>query len=466
MRKSRWAYLLEEDDVFRRWYNNLAMGSEVTAKERARVLYRFVVKLELTVDGIVEMGKRDVGKVEDLLMDFVSELHKEGKSPGYIENYLKSVKSWLEFNGVQLVRKIKIGNRGATPTLEDERVPTPDELFQVLGYAGIRGRCSISLMAFSGLRPEVLGNVNGSDGLELRDLPEISVEGGRVSFLRVPMLVRVRASLSKAKHKYFTFIGAEGCDYLKAYLEQRLAQGEELNGKSAVIAVKRGHESRGFRNGDGVGRMHIATKTATKEIRDAMRPRFMWRPYVLRSYFATRLLVAESNGKMTHSYRQFHMGHSGDMLARYTVNKGELPEELIEDMRRSFATSEEYLSTRRASGEDPEMTTIRTMVESGVLDIHKPNVRDYLISKLGIEDAKQRVAMMVSEAGIKEDEAMATVIIGALGLTESNITRELRVKNTTKIVNENELPEYLTDGWKIDTPLPSGNIVIKKFTYY
>ena len=217
LRTARWAYLLEENDVFRRWYNNLAMGSKVTAKERARVLYRFVVKKGMTVDGLVEMGVRDVREVEDLLMDFVSELHGEGKSPGYIESYLKAVKSWLLFNSVQLVRKIKIGNRGATPTLDDERVPTPDELLQVLGYAGVRGRCSIALMALSGVRPEVLGNVDGSDGLELRDFPEMSVEGGRVSFLRVPMIFRVRASLSKAKHRYFTFMGGEGCDYLKAW---------------------------------------------------------------------------------------------------------------------------------------------------------------------------------------------------------------------------------------------------------
>jgi hypothetical protein len=105
------------------------------------------------------------------------------------------------------------------------------------------------------------------------------------------------------------------------------------------------------------------------------------------------------------------------------------------------------------------------MVESGVLDIYKPNVRAYLISKLGIEDAKQRAAMMMSDAGLKEDEAMATVIVGKLGLTMSDIN-SVRVKNTTKIVSETDLSEYISEGWEIETSLPSGNIVIKKFTYY
>ncbi|NQT09068.1 site-specific integrase [Candidatus Bathyarchaeota archaeon] len=480
MRVSRWAYLMEPVVVvegvevdnprfnadFKRWYDNLSMGSEVTAKERARVLYRFLVRQGLTVDGLVEMGKRDVREVEDMLMDLVKELHDEGKAPGYVENYLKSVKSWLEFNGVRLVRKIKIGNRGATPTLDDERVPTQDELLQVLGYAGVRGRCSISFMSLSGLRPEVLGKVDGSDGLEVRDLPEMVVEGEEVHFRKIPTMVVVRRELSKIRGKYFTFLGAEGCEYLKAYLEQRIAGGEELDGGSAIIAVKPGYDDTGFRGRRGRDSKHISTKTVTKEIRDAMRPRFKWRPYVLRAYFATALLLAESAGKMTHSYRQFHMGHSGDMMSRYTVNKGKLPEKFMEDMRRAFANSEEYLSKRKASGEDPEMTTIRTMVDSGVLDIHKPNVRAYLLKKLNIEDLEIKVARM-RETGLEEDEAETTVIAGELGLDPMSLEalKTSRMKNTRKTIPEDQLDDYLDDGWDIYSTLPSGSIVVRKVTY-
>ena len=46
---------------------------------------------------------------------------------------------------------------------------------------------------------------------------------------------------------------------------------------------------------------HVTTKTLTKEIRDAMRPKFTWRPYVLRAYFDTQLLIAKNNGKMAHA---------------------------------------------------------------------------------------------------------------------------------------------------------------------
>ncbi|MDE0091578.1 MAG: hypothetical protein OXP12_09595 [Thaumarchaeota archaeon] len=69
------------------------------------------------------------------------------------------------------------------------------------------------------------------------------------------------------------------------------------------------------------------------------------RPYALRSYFDSQLLIAESHGCMTHAYRQFFMGHKGDMEARYTTNKGRLTEQMTEDMRLSYERSQTFLST-------------------------------------------------------------------------------------------------------------------------
>jgi len=94
------------------------------------------------------MAKRDRKRVEDIVCDFVAKLGREGKSPGYIENYLKAIRSWLDYNEIRLVRRIKIGNRNVTPSIADERVPTKDELATILFYASERAKCSISLMAF------------------------------------------------------------------------------------------------------------------------------------------------------------------------------------------------------------------------------------------------------------------------------------------------------------------------------
>jgi transposase len=66
-----------------------------------------------------------------------------------------------------------------------------------------------------------LGNYTGADGLRIKDLPEMRVEGGQVIFDRIPTMVIVRPELSKAGHQYFTFLSEEGCEYLKDYSEER-----------------------------------------------------------------------------------------------------------------------------------------------------------------------------------------------------------------------------------------------------
>jgi hypothetical protein len=305
--------------------------------------------------------------------------------------------------------------------------------------------------------------MRGEDGLKVKDFPEMKVSGNNVEFSAIPTKVAVRSELSKARNKYLTFLPSEGCEYLKADLEKRLATGELFSPLTAIISVKKGYEKMGLATGNRSSG-HITTKTVTKEIRNAMRPRFKWRPYVLRAYFDTQLLVAENHGKISHAYRQFFMGHKGDMEARYTTNKGRLPPAVIEDMRQSFLKCEEYLSTRPVSREeDPELTAIRTMVESHVLDLSKPNVRQYLIKKLGIQDMDVRVAK-IREQGVDEEEANARVIFGELGVKPMQIETSKPKNNgdPKKIVAEDELEAYLADGWNVQFVLPSGKILVQR----
>jgi len=75
---------------------------------------------------------------------------------------------------------------------------------------------------------------------------------------------------------------------------------------------------------------------------------FNWRPYVLRAYFDTQLMLAESKGLVIRDYRQFWMGHKGDIENRYTTNKCRLPEDVIEDMREAYRRSQELSTDDKA----------------------------------------------------------------------------------------------------------------------
>jgi len=65
-------------------------------------------------------------------------------------------------------------------------------------------------------------------------------------------------------------------------------------------------------------------------------------------------MLAESKGLVLRDYRQFWMGHKGDIENRYTTNKCRLPESVIEDMREAYKRSQEYLQTTRTEESSEE----------------------------------------------------------------------------------------------------------------
>ena len=165
---------MENPDV-ERWYKNLARGSVTTAKVYFRRVGLFCEQNNLSPKQLVQLGRENRKQLEDLVQDHVTKMELENKAPGYIAGIMKSIRSWLLHNEIELKRRIKISNRGATPTLEDERVPNKDELKTLLMYSDERTSAIICLIGQSGLRLEVLGNATGDDALTIRDLPELTI---------------------------------------------------------------------------------------------------------------------------------------------------------------------------------------------------------------------------------------------------------------------------------------------------
>ncbi len=97
------------------------------------------------------------------------------------------------------------------------------------------------------------------------------------------------------------------------------------------------------RRGSNKAKSFLPTVQISRRIRQVFRPRFTWRPYMLRAYFDTQLLIAESKGLIAHDFRVFFMGHVGSIDATYTTNKSMLPEKLLDAMQESFTRAEKYL---------------------------------------------------------------------------------------------------------------------------
>ena len=337
--------LLEDPDV-RRWHDNLRRSSALTCSVRLRRLNLFCDRVGVTPRHLVKKGRDDPMKVENILLDHVSWMEEKGYAPGYIMGMMTTVKSWLEYNHVEINRKIRIKNADVLANTKDEKIPDARQLRKILDAAAPRSRVIISMMAFAGVRPQVLGLSDRSDGLVLSDLPDLVLDGSHTRFSRTPAMVVVRPQLSKIRKKYFTFLAEEGCQYVLGYLRERRARGEILRPGSPLVTVAFGYRLKGWHKlgGEG-GNRFVATTALGAIIRPVIWSVLRARPYALRAYFDSRLQIAESHGCMTHAYRQFFMGHKGDMEARYTANKGRLTEQMTEDMRRAYEQSQTFLPT-------------------------------------------------------------------------------------------------------------------------
>jgi integrase len=340
--RAKWRHLYDENEDFSLWFHNLARGSPTTATERARVLHRFLGWMGWSLDELTRQITEDGDMFEKRLMAFVGSQEEKGYAPGTIENYVKSVRSWANWHGVKLVRKIKISNRTSTPTLDSEEVPTVNEVQDIRSSATPRGRICVGAVAYGGMRPEVLGHQHVKDGLRLGDLPELDIE--KLEFTRVPTLVVVRPEISKTGRQYRTFFPGETCRDIVAYLHKRRGEGEGLTRSSPLVAVNPALRRKGWRTRNGSSEsMHIVTAVVSRDIRNAMRPVYSYRPYVLRSYFATRLLMAVSDKALDNNYRVYWLGHTGEISARYSSNKAMLPDDLVENMREAYNRSLRYL---------------------------------------------------------------------------------------------------------------------------
>jgi len=422
MKRAKYSYLLEDADV-KRWYENTARGSKISADVCLRRLGSFCESHKLTPRRLASMREREL---HNRLMDYVTSEEKKGYAGSYISSTMKALRSWLAHNNKNLKVKIKIKGVDDTPSLKDERVPTIDELRRIFLSGDRKARTSCVLVAHSGLRLQTLGDYEAHDGLRIKDFPEIQMEEGSIKFVKIPTMVIVRKELSKAGHQYFTFLSEEGCEYLKDYLEERIRQEEDIAADSPIVTPKLRIKP------------FIRTVNIGDIIRGAIRQAgFRWRPYVLRSYFDTQLMLAESKGLVLRDYRQFWMGHTGDIENRYTTNKCRLPESVIEDMREAYRRSQEFLQTRKK--EETSEERLRDSFRKQILLVAGFNQEE--VDKMDLPS-------------MSDEELQSLVRKKLLGAPPSDCS-------TQKVVSIDEANGYLEKGWEFVAKLSNNKVVIK-----
>ena len=282
------------DPIVASWYRNTARGAPSSADSSLRRLGMFAEVAGVAPSALLTKNERQLRTLFEEFISRAEKMKSTPKRPGekptrtlagsYIAAVVKAVRSFLAFNDVRAPGQVKVADSGRAPNVEDERIPNPEDLRKVLLSATPRDRLATILVAHGGMRLEILGSYRGDDGLRWGDFLEGRVSGARVEFEKVPTLVRIRASLSKSRRPFHTFLGAEAVVYVKEVLEARLRAGERLTPESAVIAPERVGEGQ-----------YLHTTNVGAALRGPIRAAgFSFRPYAWRSYFLARCQEAAS----------------------------------------------------------------------------------------------------------------------------------------------------------------------------
>jgi hypothetical protein len=149
------------------------------------------------------------------------------------------------------------------------------------------------------------------------------------------------------------------------------------------------------------------------------------------------LMLAESKGCVLRDYRQFWMGHKGDIENRYTTNKQRLPESVVEDMRAAYARSEEFLQTK--AKEETSEEKLRG---------------SFMKQLLLVAGYKQEEIDKMDLISMEDEEIQGIVRKRLLGVQTLNGVKQ-------KVIGVSEANDYLAQGWEYVAKLPDNHIVIK-----
>jgi len=425
--------LLENVKV-RRWYENLEARSALTASVYLRNIRLWLQYLQKDPDTVIDFALNDFEEFKGEIADQIRELERKGIAGSSIGVSVKPLISYLKFYNVSVKLNLNIRAEHRYLNAEKEIIPDKDQLSSVLRKASLRERVTISLMAFSGLRPEVMGNFQGTDGLKIGDIPELDIE--KLEFAKVPTKINVRSELSKNKLPYFTFLGNEGTKYLIDYLKERTREGERLNPDSSVITPEPNMSRKSEAN------KFLMTKLLSKRIKDSIiRSGYNWRPYLFRVYFGTNLDSAEAKGLISHPQRQFVMGHRSDIEETYTKRNSEVK---VDEIRESYSKCLKFLETEtKGISENDSIRILRQATIDAVMA--------FADVKLSDQEKEELFLLSTDEFNQKLRE-----------LAKKSRMQNENNGNRNKIIAVKELENYLDRKWELVSIFPMGDRAVVK----
>ena len=205
-----------------------AMKSPYTRDPYERRLIHFLNFVNLTPDEFVTLGRKEPSVVEKKVMSFIAtqkaRVEKGEITGATISNFLKAIRLLLEMNDVYLnwkkIRRILPRSRRYSV----DRIPTLEEIRQILDAADVRGKALTLLFLSSGVREGAI------EYFQIQDYSVIE---------RDDKIIAGRLVVYRGEPEmHVTFISAEAVQALSKYIQFREEHGEQIHRNSPLFRDK------------------------------------------------------------------------------------------------------------------------------------------------------------------------------------------------------------------------------------
>jgi len=324
---------------------------------------------------IEKLKALSVDERTEVIDTFVARLLDDGMNTSTIVQLIRGgFKKWLTLNSVEIDwAKVQSEILPGDEIIVSDRMPTREELKQLLNVGSLRDRVIILVLTSSGLRVGALATLTLGDVQLEEEIPRIVVK-------RLP-----GRKISRKMKGFATFITPEAKKMLLQYVKHRQSLGEKITELSPLITSEREEELGNFLNSHYLSnhwrrllkRAHLATKNGGP-----------WNDihlHTLRKYFDTQCINAGVKGP----YKEFWMGHIGRHLAE-SYFRGEV-ETHIEEYQKAIP----YLCILA-----PEPQNYKALVEKVRFLEHNGKRKETEIEKLRMKlDEQASLSSLVKQLG-------------------------------------------------------------------
>lgn len=396
-----WCYSFNSSKQWLRAIQLQGVGSRHTTREYSRALFTFCQWLDKNPDQLITDRKQELKNPET----------KKNAEQKVTEFYLK-LESERDITKTTIVTKYfavlksfykynEVPLKLRTPKyVKRRREPHATEQIKKLMMIGdVREKAIVMFLKDSGMSREDAVKLTYGDikkGLETEE-----------------QAIHIKAVREKQAVEYDTFIGKNAIEHLKAYIDYRKNMGEQITDDSPLLAT-------------------VSSKPLTPEtlsivfVRLSKKAGFKTSPHRFRKYFESHLGLSVPSIVV-----KYWMGHSLGVESSYFLPP-------IEKQK------EKYMEAYHE------------------IDIFKREISEFERRKQQLLDiGKMMYANDPEKLKLLEVLTKQAVEIEDLDKIPERLEREkLEPIDCQKIIDENELEQWLAKGWKFVSVLPSGKIVV------